>query len=154
MTIKEIHRISEIVDKYDIFFVDLWGVIHDGVESYPGVHEALAKLRQTRKRIIFLSNAPRRAYLAVEGLRKVGVSDELYENVVTSGEVLFEHVNNADNFSFMVNRNGNNHLQNGNYKRYIIIGPERDAGLLHGAAYTRVMDVLKLMKNSLILMRL
>lgn len=127
--IKQYRNLSQVIDRYDVFFVDLWGVIHDGVVAYPGVNDALAALKDAGKKVIFLSNAPRRAFKAIEGLRRVGVEDGLYDAVVTSGEVVFRSVGSL---SFIVDRND---------KRYIIVGPERDADLLDGAAYTRVNAV-------------
>lgn len=130
MPIKQYYRLSEISDKYDIFFTDLWGVIHDGVEAYPGVHKALADLKAAGKRIIFLSNAPRRSSKAVEGLRRLRVGDDMYESVVTSGEAVFEFLASQSPISLEIKG-----------KKYIIIGPERDAGLLDGTSYEKVDKV-------------
>lgn len=137
MIINQYSNLSQVIDKYDVLLVDLWGVIHDGVEAYPGVHLALESLNAAGKKVVFLSNAPRRAFMAIEGLRNVGVDDGLYDAVVTSGEVL---VRSVGGLSFIVYRN-NDQLQTTNHKRYIIIGPERDSSLMDGAGYTRVMAV-------------
>jgi HAD superfamily hydrolase (TIGR01459 family) len=140
MNIKQLHHIAEIADKYDIFFVDLWGVIHDGVEAYPGVHEALASLKQAGKKVIFISNAPRRAFRAVEGLRNLNIADDLYDNVVTSGEVTFEYLKNVRGEQWIVD--GNHYSPpTAHYSRYIILGPDRDNGLLDGAGYEKVLAV-------------
>lgn len=120
-------NITEILDRYDTFLVDLWGVIHDGIIAYEGVAECLDSLHHAGKKIIFISNAPRRAIRAVEGLQRVGVADHLYDHVITSGEVTYQH------------------LIEGNHeygKNYYIIGPERDDGLMEESNYfTRVMDL-------------
>ena len=126
MPITQHHSISEISDKYDIFFVDLWGVIHDGVDMYPGVHKALQDLKAAGKRVIFLSNAPRRSYKAVQGLQRFGINDDLYETVITSGEAVFTHLTASKNPS---------------KNKFIIIGPERDADLLNGTDYLKVDKV-------------
>ncbi|OYV24599.1 MAG: HAD family hydrolase, partial [Rhodospirillales bacterium 20-58-10] len=52
---------AELSEKYDGFIVDLWGVVHDGIKTYPGVIECLRQLRAAGKSVVFLSNAPRRA---------------------------------------------------------------------------------------------
>ena len=44
---KFIDGISEIIDKYDFFILDIWGVIHDGREPYPNVNQALRYLKKT-----------------------------------------------------------------------------------------------------------
>jgi len=68
------------------FILDLWGVMHDGVRPYPGAVECLTHLREAGSRIAFLSNAPRRAEPVRLGLRAMGIPDELYDGIVTSGE--------------------------------------------------------------------
>lgn len=72
---------------YDAFIVDIWGVVHDGVAPYPGAVECLANLRRLGKSVALLSNAPRRAQAAAAAMRKMGIPDDLYDDIVTSGEV-------------------------------------------------------------------
>ena len=76
----------EIEDDYDGFILDLWGVIHDGVRPYPGAVGCLTRLRDAGKRVVLLSNAPRRAEAAQLGLRAMGIADNLYTDIMTSGE--------------------------------------------------------------------
>jgi HAD superfamily hydrolase (TIGR01459 family) len=80
---------ADIADAYDGFIVDLWGVIHDGVTLYAGALDCLERLRARRKRIVLLSNAPRRASVAIAGLHRLGIADHLYDAVVTSGEATY-----------------------------------------------------------------
>ena len=58
---KLIKGLVEIVDNYQYFILDIWGVIHDGNHLYPDVLETLNYLRKAQKKVCFLSNAPRRA---------------------------------------------------------------------------------------------
>jgi HAD superfamily hydrolase (TIGR01459 family) len=88
--------LSTLSENYDAFLVDLWGVIHDGENPYPGVHEALAQLKAHNKKVIFVSNAPKRKSLAIQGLEAVGVTAELYDDIITSGEITFEHIESAE----------------------------------------------------------
>jgi HAD superfamily hydrolase (TIGR01459 family) len=78
---------APLAHEYDGFVLDLWGVIHDGLRPYSGAVDCLARLRAIKRRVVFLSNAPRRAGLVREGLRTMGVAESLYEGVVTSGEI-------------------------------------------------------------------
>ena len=76
--------ISTLSEQYDGFFVDLWGVMHDGVRPFP---EALAVLKKLHnKRVLLLSNAPRRSSSAQNMLRRIGIEDALYTHILTSGE--------------------------------------------------------------------
>ena len=79
--------LSDITAGYDAFIVDLWGVIHDGVELYPGVLSALEHLQQAGKPVLFLSNAPRPARHVDATMKALGVGRGLYQEIVTSGEV-------------------------------------------------------------------
>lgn len=84
--------VVQLVDKYQLFLVDLWGVIHDGAELYDGVKNCLEELRAANKKIIFLSNAPKREKTTREILTKLGISSDLYDGVITSGEVAREYI--------------------------------------------------------------
>ena len=59
MTKKAIKGLSEIYHKYDVFFIDLWGVVHNGIRLYPGTIEVLENLNKLNKRFVLMSNAPR-----------------------------------------------------------------------------------------------
>ncbi|GBQ88872.1 hydrolase IIA [Gluconacetobacter johannae DSM 13595] len=77
---------APLAARYDGFIVDLWGVVHDGVAPYPGAPDCLARLRGMGRRVVLLSNAPRRVDVVREGLRAMGVADDLYDGIMTSGE--------------------------------------------------------------------
>ena len=59
MKTKLIKGLSEIQSKYDTFFIDLWGVIHNGIELYPEAIEVLENINKLKKRFVLISNAPR-----------------------------------------------------------------------------------------------
>jgi len=78
---------APLAERYDGFVLDLWGVIHDGVKPYPGAVECLRNLRRAGKRAVLLSNAPRRAGAAQAAMRAMGIDDDLYDGILTSGEM-------------------------------------------------------------------
>ncbi|MBX5473368.1 MAG: TIGR01459 family HAD-type hydrolase [Acetobacteraceae bacterium] len=78
---------APLAQRYDGFIVDLWGVLHDGVSTYPGAVDCLARLKAMGKPAVLLSNAPRRSYVAQKPLRAMGITDDLYTGLLTSGEV-------------------------------------------------------------------
>ena len=73
---------------YDGFIVDLWGVVHDGVKPYPGVLDCLTRLRSAGKRVVFLSNAPRRADVIGAALAEMSITPEFYDGIMSSGEAV------------------------------------------------------------------
>lgn len=119
-------RLADITAHYDAFLIDLWGVIHDGVNTYPGVHDALRALKSAGKTAIFLSNAPRRATKAMESLARMGIDASFYDHVVTSGEAMWDYAKN--------------HQQpfDSSWENYIYIGPEKDRDILVGLPYKEV----------------
>ena len=70
MKIKKLEHLSEIFQEYDAFIIDLWGVMHDGVNLYNSAVNAVRELQSNGKRIVFLSNAPRPTKKVVEFLKK------------------------------------------------------------------------------------
>jgi HAD superfamily hydrolase (TIGR01459 family) len=115
--------LNSVLAQYDGLLVDLWGVIHDGEQLYPGVKETLAALHQAGKRVQFLSNAPRRAAKAQETLDQRGIDRAWYDRIVTSGEVGWEMMRHAKARATLFAEEDVNH-------RCYFIGPERDRHLL------------------------
>ena len=83
---RAIAGLREVADRYDGYVVDLWGVMHDGVRAFPEAVAALRHLRNRGARIALLSNAPRRSALAAERSAAIGVTTDLYDTMITSGE--------------------------------------------------------------------
>lgn len=78
-----------LAQNYDGFIIDLWGVVHDGHAPHPGVLECLKNLKQAGKRVVFLSNAPRRSAGVVQFLAEMGVTPDLHNGVMSSGEAVY-----------------------------------------------------------------
>lgn len=83
---RAIRGLGEIADDYDAFILDLWGCLHDGVAVYPAALEVLRRLNAAGKRIVILSNAPRRAHEVVTRIADMGIAPKLYDRLFTSGE--------------------------------------------------------------------
>ena len=47
-----------IVNNYDLFFIDIWGVIHNGLNLFEGVKTVLKRLKKKNKVVFFITNAP------------------------------------------------------------------------------------------------
>ena len=121
MGIRLIRGIGAVAARYDGFIIDLWGVVHDGVDPLPGALECLRGLIMSGKRIVLLSNAPRRARDVVDRIDRIGVPSELYHHVMSSGEEAWQHlVRRDDSFYATLGR------------RCLHIGSERDTGIREG----------------------
>ncbi|NBX52194.1 MAG: TIGR01459 family HAD-type hydrolase [Proteobacteria bacterium] len=129
---KKIAGLSEIIQDYNYYIFDIWGVIHDGSKLYPNVLETLNYLRKNHKKICFLSNAPRRASKVEQILNKFGLGNQLYDFVLSSGESTFVELKD----------NQDNDYKNFG-KKYFYIGPEKDLDLLEGLFYQKVDELDK-----------
>ena len=54
MTKKIIKGLREIYDEYDAFFIDLWGVVHNGIQLYPQAVSTLENLNKLNKRFVLI----------------------------------------------------------------------------------------------------
>jgi HAD superfamily hydrolase (TIGR01459 family) len=86
MTLRVYDGMRELAPDYDGFILDLWGVVHDGVRPFPGVIDCMERLIGEGKRVVLLSNAPRRADDVVRRIAHIGVPPSLYHAVMSSGE--------------------------------------------------------------------
>jgi HAD superfamily hydrolase (TIGR01459 family) len=121
MSVQLISGLRELAPRYDGFILDLWGVIHDGLAPLPGAIDCLQSLIDAGRRIVLLSNAPRRADDVVRRITAVGVPVGLYHDVMSSGEEAWQHLKRReDPFYAALGR------------RCLHIGSERDLEIREG----------------------
>jgi HAD superfamily hydrolase (TIGR01459 family) len=84
---KRIRSVREVAGQYDAVLCDVWGVLHDGQQAYPRVADLLAELRASGLIVVLLSNVPRPAALVPDTLRRLGLPDDTWDAIVTSGDV-------------------------------------------------------------------
>jgi len=103
--------LNKIYSSFDIFFVDLWGVIHNGVQCYSEALKTLKNIKKNKK-IILISNAPRPNYDVKKFLKKINFNKSFYHLLITSGDVTRAYLKN-------------------NYKNKLFyhLGPKRDESL-------------------------
>ena len=104
--------LRSIVENYDIFYIDLWGVVHNGINLHKNAIETLEKITKTKKEYVLLTNAPRPNKTVKSFLEKMGMNKEIRENVYSSGEAAFNYLKK-------------NHLN----EKFYHIGPIRDFDL-------------------------
>jgi HAD superfamily hydrolase (TIGR01459 family) len=78
--------LADLASRYRGFIVDQWGVLHDGARPYADALDCLARLRESGKRIVLLSNSGKRTALNRARLTEIGIDEALYDGLVTSGE--------------------------------------------------------------------
>lgn len=88
--------LHEIVEQYDAFILDIFGVIHDGIKPFDGTVRCLEALKDAGKQTCLLSNSPRRVSGATGQMSTMGIPPELYDHCVTSGEATYQALKNRD----------------------------------------------------------
>ena len=79
--------LREIAARYDAFFVDQFGVLHDGTAPYPDAVETLLRLTGAGKRVLLLSNSGKRSAPNEARLERLGFPRGSWTHFLSSGEV-------------------------------------------------------------------
>lgn len=130
MTAQRISGVSEIAVNYRGVILDLWGVIHNGVTAIPGAVDAMRRLKTRGISICLLSNSPRRVSHVETHLAEMGIDRNLYDHLITSGELTFEALRepNDDRHAYL----GQNCFH---------LGPDFLGGILKGTGRVIVDDL-------------
>ena len=113
MKTKLIKGLSQVQGKYDAFFIDLWGVVHNGIQLFPGAIDVLKNLNKLKKRFVLISNAPRPSKSVEKYLLNLKMDKVFLKNVFTSGEASLQALR-----------------KNIYGKKFYHLGPERDKDLI------------------------
>ena len=119
--------LSSIVDNYQLFYVDLWGVVHNGVSLHREAIKALREITKIDKDYILLTNAPRPNTAVKSFLEKLGMDKEIRDHVFTSGEASLNYLK-----------------KNLSEKSFFHVGPPRDFDLFKDFKRRKTEDI----KNS------
>ena len=106
--------LKSIADNYDLFYIDLWGVIHNGIKLHEKAITVLKELSKKNKNFVLLTNAPRPNETVKNFLEKMGMDKDLRDHVFTSGEAALSYLKK-------------NFLS----KKFYHIGPPRDFDLFN-----------------------
>lgn len=81
-----IESLSQIGTNYDALFCDLWGCLHNGKTAFPAAVEALVAFRRGGGKVCLMTNAPRPNAVVAAQLHRMGVPDEAWDLIVSSGD--------------------------------------------------------------------
>ena len=74
------------INSYELFFIDIWGVVHNGIKLFQNSINVLNELEKNKKEYVLLTNAPRPNSDVIKFLKKMGLDDGKCKKVYTSGE--------------------------------------------------------------------
>jgi len=89
---KVINSFSEISDKYNVFILDQWGVMHDGNYGYDHAIDAVKHLIYKNKQLIIISNSSKRRISSINRLKDLGFDKNNFIEVMTSGEMIWQEL--------------------------------------------------------------
>ena len=67
--------LKSVANSYDVFFIDIWGVLHNGINLYQNSVNVLNELEKLNKNYILLTNAPRPNRTVIEFLKNMGLDE-------------------------------------------------------------------------------
>ncbi|MSO64778.1 MAG: TIGR01459 family HAD-type hydrolase [Alphaproteobacteria bacterium] len=115
---------AELAGAYDAAILDLWGVLHNGRQPYPGAVECLRRMRASGLRLVLLSNSPRRTAGVVDQLEAIGIPGPTYDALVTSGDLTHRALGRRAAPAAGL--------------PYLYVGPDRDRAVMEGLPYREV----------------
>ena len=127
--------LCSIVDNYQLFYIDLWGVVHNGISLHQEAINTLKEISKKGKEYILLTNAPRPNKVVKTFLEKMGMEKEIRERVFTSGEASLRYLS-----------------RNLIDKKFFHVGPPRDIDLFKDFklySSVSILILLLLFKQSL-----
>lgn len=108
-----IESLDSVTDRYAALLCDVWGVVHNGVQAYAQAADALQRARQKGLAVVLITNSPRPREGVVAQLAAIGVPQEAWDRVVTSGDVTRDLIRAAP-------------------RRLFHLGPDRDMPIYDG----------------------
>ena len=118
--------LSSIADNYQLFYIDLWGVIHNGIKLHDEAINVLKQISKKNKDYVLLTNAPRPKSSVKVFLEKLGMEKEISDHVFTSGEAALNYL--KKNFFD---------------KNFFHIGPPRDFDLFKDFKNNKLINIEK-----------
>ena len=118
--------LNSIADSYQLFYIDLWGVVHNGVNLYDEAINVLKQISKKNKDYVLLTNAPRPNSSVKKFLEKMGMEKEMRDHVFTSGEAALNYLKK-------------NFLN----KTFFHVGPPRDFDLFKDFEKNKSSDIEK-----------
>lgn len=80
-------RLRDIAPLYGLFYVDQFGVLHDGQKPYPGAVDGLARLHREGRKVVILSNSGKRSAGNEHRMAALGFDPPAWDLFLSSGEV-------------------------------------------------------------------
>lgn len=128
-----INSMKDLMDSYDVFFMDMCGVIHHDDVLFEGIIDFFKLCSRIGKCIFLISNASRNEEILMNFLESLGLPKDLYNGALTAGMDCVNHLEKRE-LPFY-NNLGNKYYKIGNNNKYC------HWMLKDSAKYYRVEDI-------------
>lgn len=113
--------LGAIADRFDYVLLDQWGTLHEGMAVFPAALDCVTRLHEGGKRILILSNSGKRAGSNQRRLTALGLPSDIYDGVLSSGEVTWRGLRarthapftNLGRACFLISRDGDRSVIDG-----------------------------------------
>ena len=85
--------LKSIINDFDLLFIDIWGVLHNGINLFNDSVYALDQIEKLNKDYVLLTNAPRPNSTVIKFLKKMGLDQSKCDKVFTSGQAALKYLN-------------------------------------------------------------
>lgn len=110
-----VEHAGPLLQRYDVLFCDVWGVVHNGVTAFEDACKALARFREGGGTVVLVSNAPVPKHRVAAMLAARHVPVTAWDDIVSSGDIALTHIAERE------------------YRRLYCIGPQDRDEALFGA---------------------
>jgi ribonucleotide monophosphatase NagD (HAD superfamily) len=95
----KLRGITDIINMYDIFLLDQFGVLHDGKNAIPGAIEVLNEIkRKKNKTCIIVSNSSQRSKFTLNRFYNLGFHEDVVCDAITSGESTYKYLKESNKY--------------------------------------------------------
>lgn len=85
-------QFTEIIAGFKALFVDVYGVLHDGGDAFPGAVMALRHARGLGLTVVIVTNSAQRIDAVADKLKQSGIAPDAYDHIISSGELACRHI--------------------------------------------------------------
>lgn len=83
----DVTGLGPLAAQHDALFVDVWGVVHDGVTPHDSAIDALTRFRAERGPVVLISNSPQTSTDVAKHLFRMGAPDTAWDRILTAGDI-------------------------------------------------------------------
>ena len=70
---KNISSFKDLVDDYEYFLFDQWGVLHNGHKKFEKAEKCLEFLKERSKKVVLISNSSLPSNFSISNLKRIGI---------------------------------------------------------------------------------